>query len=164
MRPRLAALAIAILSVISAQPSAPNPVTSVVPSTWPRRATSRRVARVQQAQRGYDDAVARNKDIAANYQGALNEQKTAGRLLADADVSGPRAAEAVKREDANVEPSGRRSRRSRRSSMPPVPSISASSIVRSATCPSTARRAIASLAARAKDGAARQDRIAWLSG
>src|SRR4051812_14155751 len=48
-----------------------------------------------QAQRTFDDAVARNKDAAANYEAALAEQKAAGRLLSDADVTGPRAAEAV---------------------------------------------------------------------
>jgi hypothetical protein len=103
MRPRLAALAIAILSVIAA------PLVRAQPADI-RRALDLAEARyqqasreAQQAQQGYDEAVARNKDIAANYHGALNEQKTAGRLLADADVSGPRAAEAVKGEEANVE-------------------------------------------------------------
>lgn len=55
------------------------------------------------AQRAFDDAVARSGEIGKTYQAALNEQRTAGRLLADANVNGPRIADAVRQAEAAVE-------------------------------------------------------------
>jgi hypothetical protein len=48
------------------------------------------------AQKAFDLAVARTREAGKAYQTALDEQRAASRLLADADVTGPRAADKVR--------------------------------------------------------------------
>ncbi|HEV2292904.1 MAG TPA: hypothetical protein VGR35_03560 [Tepidisphaeraceae bacterium] len=52
------------------------------------------------AQKTFDAAVARSRELGKSYEAALEEQRAAERLLADADISGPRAAEAVRQGEA----------------------------------------------------------------
>jgi len=56
-----------------------------------------------QAQQNRDAAAQANADARANYDAAMNEQRAARRLLADTEITLPRAAEAAKGSTAAVE-------------------------------------------------------------
>ena len=55
------------------------------------------------AQKAFDLAVARTREAGKAYQTALDEQRAASRLLADADVTSPRAADKVRQAERALE-------------------------------------------------------------
>jgi hypothetical protein len=93
MPQRLPILAVSLLSTLLLLPATVDA----------QRALDVAEARYQQAsretyhaQKAFDLAVARAREAGKAYQTAIEEQRAASRLLADADVTGPRAADKVR--------------------------------------------------------------------
>jgi hypothetical protein len=100
MPQRFPILAVALLSIIASLPAVSRAQRSLDVAEARYQQASRET---YIAQKAFDDAVARTREIGKAYQAALDEQRAANRLLADANVTGPKAAEKVRQAERALE-------------------------------------------------------------
>src|SRR5688572_31538981 len=100
MPQRFPILAIVLASTLLSLPSAARAQPSLDVAEARYQQASRET---YQAQKGYDDALARTREVGKAYQAALEEHRAASRLLVDANVTGPKAAERVRQAEAALE-------------------------------------------------------------
>ena len=100
MPQRLPILAVALLSTLLLLPTVAAAQGSLDVAEARYQQASRET---YHAQKAFDLAVAHAREAGKAYQAALEEQRAASRLLADADVTGPRAADKVRQAERALE-------------------------------------------------------------